>query len=132
MVFFVTAVDVMIVSTVFYLLFTFQDHIRRRGIPYPPGPRRWPIIGNLFNSPKQSPWIAYAEMSRKHGDILYFQVFGQAVVVLCSLSAIKDLLEKRGDIYSDRPVWPVQQMCEQSLPARLVSASECPFTLITI
>ncbi|KAI9431004.1 hypothetical protein BJY52DRAFT_1133432, partial [Lactarius psammicola] len=116
------------VSTYFYLLFVIRDHLRRRGIPYPPGPKRWPIIGNLLNSPKQTPWITYTEMSKKHGsgnilshlpgDILYFQVFGQAVVVLSSLSAIKDLLEKRGDIYSDRPVWPVQQMCEKSLQCR--------------
>jgi hypothetical protein len=108
-----TAVDVMMMaSAFFYLLFAFQDHRRRKGLPYPPGPKPWPIIGNLLNTPKQTPWIAYRDMSKKHGDILYFQVFGQAILVLCSLTAIKDLLEKRGEIYLDRPVWPVQQVME--------------------
>ena len=32
--------------------------------------------------------------SRSPGDILYLQNFGQAIVVLCSLPAIRDLLEK--------------------------------------
>ncbi len=44
------------------------------------------------------------------GDVLAFHVFGKVIVVLNSLKANKDLLEKRGDIYSDRPVVPIFQM----------------------
>jgi hypothetical protein len=45
------------------------------------------------------------------GDVICFQVLGQTVVVLCSLSAIKDLLEKRGEVYSDRTRFPIFEMC---------------------
>ncbi|KAH8984152.1 CyP450 monooxygenase [Lactarius hatsudake] len=117
---FVAGVDIIMASLFLYLLFAFRDHKIRRGHPYPPGPKSWPIIGNLLDSPKQLPWIAYAEMSKKHGDILYLQVFGQSVVVLCSPSVVKDLFEKRGDIYSDRPSWPIAEMCAESLPVGLV------------
>jgi hypothetical protein len=44
------------------------------------------------------------------GDIMSFHVFGQVIVVLSSTKATKDLLEKRGDIYSDRPVIPFYEM----------------------
>ena len=44
------------------------------------------------------------------GDILYLQVFGQGIVVLSTLPAIKDLLEKRGEIFSDRPAFPIHHM----------------------
>jgi hypothetical protein len=44
------------------------------------------------------------------GDVLSFYVFGKVIIVLNSLKANKDLLEKRGDIYSDRPVIPIFQM----------------------
>ena len=62
-----TAADCLILSFFAYLLYTLRDHRRRRGVPYPPGPRSWPIIGNLLDAPKQSPWAAYANMSKKHG-----------------------------------------------------------------
>ena len=44
------------------------------------------------------------------GDVLSFHIFGQVIVVLNSFRATKDLLEKRGDIYSDRPVIPICEM----------------------
>jgi hypothetical protein len=45
------------------------------------------------------------------GDVFCLRVFGQVVVVLNSLSAIKDLLEMRSEIYADRPTLPALEMC---------------------
>jgi hypothetical protein len=44
------------------------------------------------------------------GDVLSFHVFGKVIVVLNSLKANKDLLERRADIYSDRTVIPIIEM----------------------
>ena len=44
------------------------------------------------------------------GDILSFRVFGKVIVVLNSAKAARDLLEKNGDIYYDRPVIPIHEM----------------------
>ena len=44
------------------------------------------------------------------GDILSFRVFGNVIIVLNSAKAAKDLLEKNGDIYYDRPVIPIHEM----------------------
>ena len=49
----------------------------------------------------QSEWV---------GDVFSLSVFGQVIVVLNTSKATKDLLEKRGDIYSDRPVIPIFDM----------------------
>jgi hypothetical protein len=38
------------------------------------------------------------------------RLFGQVVVVLSSSSAIKDFLERRGDVYSDRPLLLIHQV----------------------
>ena len=38
------------------------------------------------------------------GNIMSFHVFGKIIIILNTAKAAKDLLEKRGDIYSDRPV----------------------------
>jgi hypothetical protein len=99
---------------------------RRGRLPYPPGPRPLPLIGNLFDIPKEFSWLSYAQLSKKHGmvffggkatlteemagDVLSFHVFGTVIVVLNSLKANKDLLERRADTYSDRPVIPIVEM----------------------
>ena len=44
------------------------------------------------------------------GDVVSLQVFGKVIVVLNSVKATKDLLEKRGEVYSDRPVIPFHKM----------------------
>jgi len=58
------AVDFLAVSLSLYLLVKFRGHITRKG---PPGPPSWPIVGNLLDVPKEAPWIAYRDMSKKYG-----------------------------------------------------------------
>jgi hypothetical protein len=98
----------------------------RGRLPYPPGPPPLPLIGNLFNIPKEFSWLSYTQLSRNYGmrhhllpilltekmpgDIMSFRVFGQVIVVLNSLKVTKDLLERRGDIYSDRPAVTIHGM----------------------
>ena len=65
--FLINAVDILAVSLFLYLIVVFGDHRRRGGLPYPPGPPLWPIIGNLLDVPKNAPWIAYSKMSKKYG-----------------------------------------------------------------
>jgi len=95
-----------------YLLVVFRDRKRRGGLPYPPGPPSRPIIGNLLDIPTDAPWAAYADMSKKYGDVICFRVFNQVIVVLSSLSAIKDLFEKRAECNSDRPALPILEMMD--------------------
>lgn len=40
---------------------------------------------------------------RTSGHILYMHVLGQPMIVLSSQEAVRDLMEKRSAIYSDRP-----------------------------
>ena len=126
----VAGIDCLALSAFLYILFAFSDHRRRSGFPYPPGPPSWPVIGNFLDVPKLSPWLTYVNMSKKYGridlslcffsehilgDIICLQVFGQVIVVLCSTTAIKDLIEKRGDLYSDRTTFPIFEMFARPL-----------------
>ncbi|KAF8504866.1 cytochrome P450 [Russula emetica] len=121
---FINTVDVLAISLFLYLLVTFSNSRRRRGLPYPPGPLSWPIIGNLFDIPKVEPWIAYTDMSKKYGDIIYLRAFSEVIVVLSSFSAIKDLLEKRGDNYSERPSVPIMEMMDFEWPVFMIGLNE--------
>jgi hypothetical protein len=122
------AVDLFAVLLFLASIQVIRDYGRRRGRPYPPGPRPLPIIGNLLDIPKQFSWLAYSNFSKAHGttasfayrgsvltkmagNILAFHIFGQVIVVLNTAKAARDLLEKRSAIYSDRPVMPFYEMC---------------------
>ena len=120
------ALDLLVLVAFLAVIVAARDHQRRRGCPYPPGPQPLPLIGNLLDIPKGFSWLTYAQLSKKYGmshlvvklllteripgDILCFRVFGRVIVVLNSIKASKDLLERRGDIYSDRPVIPIYEM----------------------
>jgi hypothetical protein len=125
----ISAVDTLAISLFLYLIVKFYDSRRRKGLSYPPRPPSWPVIGNFFDIPKDKPWIAYTDISKKYGrryilgttgspqlncaflgDIIYLRTFSKAIVVLSSFSAIKDLLEKRGEYYSDRPSLPIMKL----------------------
>lgn len=121
-----SALDILVLVFSLVAFLAIRDYRRRGGLPYPPGPRPLPLIGNLLDIPKEFSWISYTQLSKKHGmidfavkgpltegsagDVLSFHVFGKVIVVLNSFKACKDLLEKRGDIYSDRPVVPIVEM----------------------
>ena len=97
----------------------------------PPGPRGYPIVGNLFDLPLNHIWekfgawgSQYGELFSLHlpphnshldvnvlmafhvytGDIIYVNILGQEMIILNSSKAAVELLDKRSAKYSDRPI----------------------------
>ena len=60
-------VDIIASVSFFVVLLAFNDHRRRRGLPYPPGPWPLPLIGNLLDIPKEYSWLTYTRLSKVHG-----------------------------------------------------------------
>lgn len=87
-------------SLAYYHLSREQD-----GAQLPPGPARWPIIGNISDMPSATVpayrhWLQHKE---KYGTLSSIQIMGQAMVILHDWEAIKELLEKRSKVTSGRP-----------------------------
>ncbi|KZP19018.1 cytochrome P450 [Athelia psychrophila] len=82
-------------------------YFSRKSARYPPGPKGWPLIGNLLDAPKPgSEWIDYHEMAKKYSsEMVFLRILGQSVLVLDSFEAVNDLLDKRSGIYSSRMDW---------------------------
>jgi cytochrome P450 len=79
----------------------------RKHASHPPGPRGLPFVGNLLSLSLKGTWRTLTELKQRYGDLVFFHGFGQSVLVLNSMEAIDDLLNKRGQNYSHRPVFTV-------------------------
>lgn len=91
----------------------------------PPGPPRKFLLGNVFDVPRPpEEWKVLAEFGKKYGasgracvvaidltsfpgPVTYLRVLTMEVIVLNTMQAVTDLLEKRSAIYSDRPRLPM-------------------------
>ncbi|KAI0791938.1 cytochrome P450 [Abortiporus biennis] len=69
--------------------------------PYPPGPKGYPIIGNLLDL-NTDPWRLFANLADKYGEIFHLDVVGQHIVVLNSLEAATEVLDRHSSATSSR------------------------------
>ncbi|THU75212.1 hypothetical protein K435DRAFT_599183, partial [Dendrothele bispora CBS 962.96] len=69
----------------------------------PPGPRRYPIVGNAFQMPQQHEYLTFTSWKQRWGDYFYLKAFNFDFLVLNSYAIAKELLEKRASNFSDRP-----------------------------
>ncbi|KAI0066626.1 cytochrome P450 [Artomyces pyxidatus] len=107
-------VDSLALLALVLLLVAFDQRRKRQTFRYPPGPKPLPILGNLFDVPKESSWLKYTEWSKTYGEIMSLQVLGNVVVILNSARVARDLLEKKGEIHSGRPTVPFYDMMNWS------------------
>lgn len=82
---------------------------RNARTPYPPGPPETNyILGNVSDLPKPpSEWKKHHELSRTYGPVMHLRALDRHLILLDTMQAAVDLLEKRGAVYSDRPRMPL-------------------------
>ncbi|KAJ7266905.1 cytochrome P450 [Mycena haematopus] len=89
-------------------LAVFIIYVQRDSRPTPPGPRSWPIIGNLLSIPSQEPWLVYREWGHQYGsDIIHMNVLGTNILIVNTIEAASALFGHKSGIYSDRPRMPM-------------------------
>ncbi|EKD19257.1 uncharacterized protein L3040_009302 [Drepanopeziza brunnea f. sp. 'multigermtubi'] len=81
---------------------------RRRHLP--PGPKGYPLIGNMLDLADSDLVRGKARAwAKKYGDVFYTKIGGTDYVWLSSPKAVKDLMDKKSNIYSSRAVLPLAQ-----------------------
>ncbi|UQC90651.1 cytochrome P450 [Colletotrichum lupini] len=95
---------VLILPAVVLLYFLTQWVLQTRRPPnFPPGPPPIPILGNALQLPPKKAFFKFQEWSKTYGDIFGIKIGTENYVILSSAEHIRELYEKRGAIYSDRP-----------------------------
>ncbi|ESK94311.1 cytochrome p450 [Moniliophthora roreri MCA 2997] len=79
----------------------------KRHPPYPPGPPSEPIIGHMRVIPAKDIGEHFHEWAKEYGEIMHLHCLGRNMIVLDSVEAATELLEKRGAIHSCRPKFTV-------------------------
>lgn len=69
----------------------------------PPGPPQLPLLGNVHQIPLEYQHKTFADWARKYGDLICIHAFHRPILIVSSANVARELLEKRGGKYSDRP-----------------------------
>ncbi|KAF7441173.1 hypothetical protein PC9H_001522 [Pleurotus ostreatus] len=92
------------------LVFLLSVYLKRRTVrrpPLPPGPPAEPLIGHLRIMPSDQEELVFHEWAKTYGDVMHLRVLGRDLIILDSVQAATELLEKRSALYSDRPNFTV-------------------------
>ncbi|KAK7608223.1 cytochrome P450 [Phyllosticta paracitricarpa] len=77
-----------------------------KGLKQLPGPKGYPILGSVPDVPQQNSHIKFAEWGKEYGPIYQCDLAGSNHVWISTDAVARDLLSKKGAIYSDRPHIP--------------------------
>ncbi|PQE33784.1 cytochrome P450 protein [Rutstroemia sp. NJR-2017a WRK4] len=94
--------------------------IGRRPKDYPPGPPTLPLIGNLHQMPGKNGHLQFQKWAQEYGPVYSLMIGTKVMIVLSSDQAIKDLLDKRSNIYSSRPEMYLGQVVSGGLRVLLM------------
>ncbi|KIM75758.1 hypothetical protein PILCRDRAFT_826914 [Piloderma croceum F 1598] len=83
------------------ILLAWHGTTRRRPLPFPPGPRPYWFLGNVFELPSSHWWIKLARISREYGERVHLQALGQHIILLGGIQIAKELMDRKS--CSDRP-----------------------------
>ncbi|KAI1109937.1 cytochrome protein [Nemania sp. NC0429] len=87
--------------------------LKRKSGPLPPGPKGWPIVGNISDFPKPDDrvWEHWLKHKDTYGPISSVTLFGSTFVILHSAELTSQLFDKKSSTYSSRPRFIFPTLC---------------------
>jgi hypothetical protein len=111
-------------------------------LPYPPGPKPLPIIGNVLDIARENEAQAYQQLAREHGashvltfrvvltsiigDLVFLSALGKHILFVNSFQHAYELFEKRSANYADRPTSVMSgELCVTPTFPSFATSSHC-------
>ncbi|XP_014734710.1 PREDICTED: cytochrome P450 1A4-like isoform X2 [Sturnus vulgaris] len=103
----VSATEVLLVAAAFCLVSVVLQWLQQQqpvpsGLRRPPGPRGYPVLGNVLELRKDT-HLALTRLSRRYGDVMQVRIGTRPVLVLSGLDTIRQALVKQGEDFMGRP-----------------------------
>ncbi|XP_077187149.1 cytochrome P450 2K4-like [Paroedura picta] len=73
----------------------------------PPGPRPFPLIGNLHLMDLKKPYQTMCKLSKQYGPVFRLQLGSQKMVVLTGYETVKEALVNQAEAFAERPFVPM-------------------------
>lgn len=102
----VSATEVLLVAAALCLVLVLLQWLQQPPVPSglrrPPGPRGFPVLGNVLEL-RKDPHVALKRLSRRYGDVMEVRIGTRPVLVLSGLDTIRQALVKQGEEFMGRP-----------------------------
>ncbi|KAH6768086.1 hypothetical protein C2S51_013422 [Perilla frutescens var. frutescens] len=80
-----------------------KSRLSRRNPNLPPGPRKFPLIGNMHNLIGSVPHRALHQLSLKHGPLMHLRLGEVPAVVVSSADAAREVMKTHDVNFASRP-----------------------------
>uniref|UniRef100_A0A2P2MYI4 Flavonoid 3'-monooxygenase n=1 Tax=Rhizophora mucronata TaxID=61149 RepID=A0A2P2MYI4_RHIMU len=92
----------LLVATILYFLLSLGSRRTRHGRPLPPGPKPWPLVGNLPHLGSM-PHRSTADLAKTYGPLMHLRLGFVDAVVAASASVAAQFLKTHDANFSSRP-----------------------------
>ncbi|KAH7290926.1 hypothetical protein KP509_30G069600 [Ceratopteris richardii] len=93
--------------------------------PFPPGPRAWPIIGDLHLLADR-PHQIIRDLSGKYGPVVGLRLGKRRAIAVCTPATAREVLFTHDKIFANRPYFQVNEQFLYGRDTSVVFTSLCP------
>ncbi|KAI5360195.1 putative cytochrome P450 [Septoria linicola] len=101
----ISASTVLLVVLCFGITVYLWSFLKKPSRRLPPGPKGWPLVGNLNDLPQpdQLEYEVWSKHKGLYGPLSSLTVLGQTIIIINSADMAIELFEKRAALHSSRP-----------------------------
>ncbi|KDP29244.1 hypothetical protein JCGZ_16633 [Jatropha curcas] len=81
-----------------------RRHLKEKR-PLPPGPRRWPVVGNIFQLGHRSPHESFTELALTHGPIMTLWLGSMCTIVVSSDKMAREMFKNHDAVLAGRKIY---------------------------